>query len=69
MPTAIYALSEQWPMLMHLKPRRLRTTSCISRFYCWHWKPGGAGEISQGRLLEVGRLLDIEEETILELVD
>lgn len=27
------------------------------------------GEISQGRLLEVGRLLDIEEETVLELVD
>ena len=27
------------------------------------------GEISKGRLLEVGRLLEIEEETILELVD
>ena len=27
------------------------------------------GEISRGRLLEVGRLLDIEEETILDLVD
>ena len=27
------------------------------------------GEISQGRLLEVGCLLDIEEETILDLVD
>ena len=26
-------------------------------------------EISRGRLLEVGRLLDIEEETILDLVD
>ena len=26
-------------------------------------------EISKGRLLEVGRLLDIEEETILELID
>ena len=27
------------------------------------------GEISQGRLLEVGRLLDIDDETMLDLAD
>ena len=27
------------------------------------------GEISQGKLLEVGRLLDMEDETVLDLAD
>ena len=48
---------------------RTRRASCTGRFLSLALEAWWRGEISQGKLLEVGRLLGIADETILDLAD